>query len=170
MSSKKQPKTKDYKSLIQKKISTLFDFLRNVYKGIDASIVESLNEEYEEELLTLAGFIPNDWIEGFYDSVDLVFDLVFCIKVDELAKVVEKHNRARLWFSVDTYSAFINNFVIDKGYTRQEERAVINICNKFKPIFKAVDRLISNPKGVLNKIALISNGSNDNKNLLSNFV
>lgn len=170
MSFRKQSKPKDYKALIQNKISVLFDFLRNVYKGIDASIVDSLNEEYEEELLTLAGFIPNDWIEGFYDSVDLVFDLVNCIKVDELARVVNKHNRARLWFSVNTYTAFINNFVIDKGYTRQEEKAVINICNKFKPIFKAVDKLLANPNGVLDKIALISMGSNENNNLLSSFV
>ena len=144
--------------------------MREVYTGIDNSIVKALNEEYEEELLILAGLIPNDWIEGFYDSVELVFDLAACVNVERLAKVVNKHGRARLWFSVSTYNAFINNFVIDKGYSKQGEKAVINICDKFQPLFKAVDKLISNPKNILDKIALISSESSENQDVLLNLI
>lgn len=162
---------KDYKNLLKAKIKTLFEFLRNVYKGIDNNIVSSLNEEYEEELLTLAEMIPNDWIDGFYDSVELVFDMVGSINVNKLAGVIKKHSKARLWFSVNTCSAFINNFVIDKGYGRQMEKAIINICYKFKPIFNAVDKLLSNPGGVLEKIATIyQNDNNDNNDILNNLM
>lgn len=159
---------KNYKQLLHVKIRTLFDFLRNVYKGIDNSIVSSLNEDYEEELLTLAEMIPNDWIDGFYDSIEFVFDMVKCIDVKELARVVKKHNNTCSFLNINTYSIFINNFVIDKGYGRQMEKAIINICNKFKPIFNAIDKLLSNPGGILEKIAnMMQTNNNENNNILN---
>jgi len=160
----------DYKKEIKKKISILFDFLRNVYKGVDNEVYEDLNEEFEEELLILASLIPKDWISGFYDSVDLVFDLVKCIEPRKLADTISKHSKARLWFSIDSYNLFLCNFIYDKGYTKQTEKAIANICDKFKPIFKAVDKLVQNPNGVLNKIALITAETSKHNDILNSFI
>ena len=137
---------------LKTKISTLFTFLRQVYTGIDNNIVAELNEDLEKKLLTLADVIPDDWINGFYDSVELTFEIASCIRVGELANVVNKHKRARLWFRVNTYEAFLNNLVIGK-YDRDIEKAIVNICVQFKPLFKAVDNLLANPGGILSKIA-----------------
>lgn len=165
------PPVKNYKQLMTTKIKNVFNFLREVYKGIDNNIYESLNEEYEEELIALACLIPNDWMAGFYDSVDLVYDLFFCIDVSVLSDVVAKHSKARIWFNVDSYRVFLNNFIINKGYGSQVEKALTNVCNKLKPVFSAVDKLIANPNGVLQKIAMIaSNNNNENNNVLNSFI
>lgn len=160
----------NYKVAIRKKIETLFNFLRNVYRGIDNEIYEELNEEFEEELKILAGLIPNDWIAGFYDSVDLVFDLVKCLKPQQLAETIAKHSRARLWFTINSYNLFLHNFIYDKGYTKATEKAITNICDKFKPIFKAIDKLMQNPNGVLNRIALITAETTKHNDILNDLL
>lgn len=160
----------NYKQLIKNKISSLVTFLRNVYDGIDNDIRDSLNTDYENDLLVLASMIPNDWIDGFYDSIDLVWDLVKCIKIDELTNTIKKHRRARFWFEVDTFNGFTQNFVIDKGYGIVTEKAIMNICRQFKPIFAAIDKLFSNPNDVLSRISLISQSTDENNNILNSIT
>lgn len=159
-----------YKSLLKEKIKLVITFLRNTFKDIDKSICNQLNEEYEEELLIMAGMIPNDWIDGFYDSFAMVLDLFTCIDVKKLTNVVEKHSKARLWFSIDSRSIFMNQCVIGKGWGRQAEIAVENICKKFKPIFDAVDKLFANPNNVLKRISSIVSESNENDNILNGLM
>ena len=159
-----------YKQLLKEKIASIFSFLRSTFKDIDKDIYNQLNEEYEEEMLILAGMIPNDWIGGFYDSLAMVLDLACCVDVAKLADAVEKHNKARLWFSIDSYTIFMNQCVLGKGWGRQAEIATGNICKKFKPIFNAVDKLFSNPSGVLKRIATIASETEENSNILGNLM
>ena len=162
--------TQSYKQLLKDRISEIFNFLRSTFKGIDKNIYEDLSEEYEEEMLMLAGMIPNDWIGGFYDSLTMVIDLTKCLNVSKLAETVERHAKARLWFSIDSYSIFMNQCVLGKGWGRQAEIAVGNICNKFRPIFNAVDKLFSNPNGVLKRVAAITGETNENTNILDDLM
>ena len=160
----------EYKSLLKERISSIVSFLRNTFKDIDKNIYNQLSEEYEEELLVLAGMIPKDWIGGFYDSLEMALDLFTCLDVDKLARVVEKHSKARLWFAIDSYSIFMNQCVIGKGFGRQAEMAVANICNKFRPIFNAVDKLFAHPNNVLKRIAVVAAESHENDNILDGLM
>lgn len=159
-----------YKTLLKSKISSIISFLRNTFKDIDKNIYNQLNEEYEEELLIMAGMIPSDWIAGFYDTIDMVIDIVTCIDVNKLSNVVNKHSKARLWFTIDSQSIFMNQCVIGKGWGRQAEIAVGNICKKFAPIFEAVDKLMANPGNVLKKIAIVASETNENENILDGLM
>lgn len=159
-----------FKTMLKDKISMIFSFLRNTFKDIDKEIYNQLNEEYEEELLILAGMIPKDWISGFYDSLELVLDLASCLDVKKMADVVETHGKARLWFSIDSYDVFMNNCVIDKGWGKQAEKAVENICNKFRPLFNAIDKLFANPNKVLKRIASLVSKTNENNDILNGLV
>ena len=159
-----------YKQLLKDKIASIFTFLRSTFKDIDKDIYNQLNEEYEEEMLMLAGLIPNDWIGGFYDSLTMALDLAGCVNVPKLAETVEKHSKARLWFSIDSYSIFMNQCVLNKGWGRQAEIATGNICKKFMPIFNAIDKLFANPNAVLKRIATIASGTEENSNILGNLV
>ena len=159
-----------YKQRLQEKITTLFMFLRYTFKDIDNTICQELNEEYEEELLILAGMIPNDWIAGFYDSVEMAFDIAKCLNVQLLADTIDKHSKARLWFSLDTYSLFMDKCVRGQGWGTQVEKAVDNICIKFKPIFRALDKLFANPAVVLKRIAKFADATNENNNILNDFM
>ena len=159
-----------YKKLLKEKIANIIGFLRSTYKDIDKNIYNQLGEEYEEEMLILAGMIPNDWIGGFYDSLEMVLDLVKCLDVSKLAETVERHSKARLWFTIDSHEIFMNQCVLNKGWGRQAEVAVANICKKFDPIFKAVDKLMANPGPVLKRIAILAAESHENNDILNNLM
>ncbi len=160
----------EYKTKLKNKISIIFSFLREIFKGIDNRIYEQLNEEYEEEMLILAGMIPNDWIAGFYESLEMFFDLTACVNVRKLANAVIKHNKARIWFNINSHDIFMNNCVYGKGWSPDAVKAVENICIKFKPIFNAIDKLFSNPNNVLSRVADITENSNENEDILNCFM
>lgn len=159
-----------FKTQLKNKISIIFTFLRNTFKDIDKDIYNQLNEEYEEELLILAGMIPSDWISGFYDTLEMVIDIASCIDVKKMADVIENHEKARLWFPIDSYELFMNNCVIDKGWGKQAEKAVENICNKFRPIFNAIDKLFANPNKVLRRISNFVSKTDENNDILNNLI
>ena len=64
----------------------------------------------------------------------------------------------------------MNNCVIDKGWGKQAEKAVENICNKFRPIFNAIDKLFANPNKVLRRISNFVSKTDENNDILNNLV
>ena len=167
----KMSKKLNYTQLLKNKVRELMKFMRAVYKGINNSIYEQLNEEYEEEMVILIGMVPSDWCIGLHDSLDLVWDIVKTVNITKLADAVEKHGRARFWFSINSFNLFYKNCVLkNETVSAQEAKATKNILDKLIPVFNAIDEIVACPEPYLRRIALLYEEQNDNNNILKGFM
>ena len=165
------PKKVNYTQLLKNKVRELMRFMRAIYKGINNNIYEQLNEEYEEEMTVLIGMVPSDWCVGLHDSLNLVWDIAKSINVTKLADSVERHGRARFWFSINSFDIFYKNFVLkNEDISAQEAKATKNILDKLLPVFGAIDELVSRPEPYLRRIALLYEQQNDNNNILKGLM
>ena len=160
----------DYHKELKNKASVLLDTLRTIFRGIDNKVYNSLDDVFKEEVLMLIGMIPENWCSGLYDSVTLAWDIILSVDFTKLAKAVTNHNKARLWFSIDSYDVFYYNCVVkNEDISDNAKKATKNILDRIRPIFDAINILIKKPDLILAKTSLIyGDFNNKHNNILEN--
>lgn len=160
----------NYSKLLEEKIREIIMTMRQIFNGIENKIYNSLTEEYEEEIIGLCRLIPSDWSQGVYSSFAVFMDVIDAIDWSKIATTINKYPKARIWFDVDVEALFKNFLVERTQYSDHVKSSVLQICEKFKPIFNGVNIMIKNPSPLLNRISLLKQISQENADILKELI
>ena len=144
--------------------------MRQIFKGINNKIYNSLTEEYEEEMVGLCRLIPSDWSHGVYNSFCICVDILDIIPWGKIAEIVDKYPLARDWFDIDTFKLFKNKIIARSKYPDEVKKRVLSLSERFFPVFQGVNELIKNPTPYLQRFTLLQQIEHENNDILKDCI
>ena len=162
--------TTNYNIMLGEKVAEIIVVMRQIFKGINNRIYNTLTEEYEEEMVGLCRLIPADWSRGVYHSFCIFMDIMDIVPWSKISAIVDKYPMSRDWFEMDTFKLFKNKIILRSKYPDDVKKRVLVLAERFSPVFQGVNELIKNPTPYLQRFTLLQQIEHENDDILKGYI
>ena len=145
---------------ILNEIHSIFNIIRQLVHE-NRRLYDSIDESYEEILIEDLKLIPEQCDDDILKIIHSIKLIITNINFTAISQGIDDLTGGILHFNVNTYNVFkdgLNKIDLSK----KDKARINNIVSKFKPLFSAIDEMLSEPLIYIRKIAQLTSTQYDN--------